>query len=134
MKYRNWAYIASFMICLPGIAQTDAVREMNDSLDIVKAEEVVQIIYKADSAALSDSINQLVIEKELESLRANERSKRQKLEQQLRKLQRSDSIRQAQMYKEIGRLKADAIGFPVIARKDTLFTVYTETGSVTPVE
>ena len=106
----------------------------SDSLQGSIAEQAVELIIKADSMAMADSINTALLIKQLEGLRNSERSKRQEIERELEQIRIKDSLLQAQMLDEIGRLKENAIEYPIKVHKDTLFRVYTKLGSLTPHE
>nr|WP_321452928.1 mechanosensitive ion channel family protein [uncultured Carboxylicivirga sp.] len=111
-------------------AQVDSINK-SDTVKTGSAEKVVQLLMRSDSIALADSINTLILKKQLEELRSFERSKRIKIEQELEEIKRKDSIQQLNMITDVNRLKKDAVGFPVLIHKDTLFMVYTKIGSLT---
>jgi small-conductance mechanosensitive channel len=115
-------------------AQTDSVKYLNDSIVINTAEQAVQLIIQADSMALSDSINKAVLTKQLDELHGYETSKRKELEKELEEIQQKDSMHKAMMLEDINRLKGNAIGYPIIPHKDTLFFIYTKIGSLSPQE
>lgn len=106
----------------------------NDSLQGSIAEQAVELIIKADSIALADSINTALLIKQLEGLRNSERTKRQEIEKELEQIRIKDSLLQAQMLEEITSLKENAIDYPIVIHKDTIFSVYTKLGSLTPFE
>ena len=98
------------------------------------SDKALELIIKADSTALADSMNKVFLQTQLEDLRNTERTRRRKIEKELNLLKEKDSLRQVKLEHEIIRLKNDAIGYPIVPHKDTLFFVYTKIGSLTPAE
>jgi hypothetical protein len=134
MKNKSLMIAALLVItCHHGLSQKDTL-SITDSTGVNTAEKAVELILRADSIALADSFKHAVLIKQLKELRISERSKRQKIERELKEINLKDSLRQAQMHAEISRLKENAIGYPVIIHKDTLFSIYTKIGSLTPAE
>ena len=115
-------------------ADQQAPQGQIDSTQTNSADKVVELINRTDSLELADSINTIILKKQLEELRSNEKSKRKALENQLAAIHRADSIREAEMQAEIDSLKKSAVGYPVIVEGDTILTVYTKIGSLTPRE
>ena len=70
--------IMGLLFCRPLNAQSDTVRNFNDTSSFTNAEVAVQLLIKADSIALSDSINEVVLSKQLKELHSNQRSKLEK--------------------------------------------------------
>ncbi|MEZ5069454.1 MAG: mechanosensitive ion channel [Bacteroidales bacterium] len=95
------------------------------------SEKAMELLIRADSIALADSLNSAVLIRQLEGLRMSERSKREEIERELEKIRRRDSLQQTQLQDEILRLKDNAVGYPIVIHKDTLFSVYTRIGSMT---
>ncbi len=98
------------------------------------ADKAVKLLLKSDSIAIADSINAVVLQRQLEELKSFERSKRLKIERELAEIKEKDSIRQMKMIEEVKRLKNKSTGYPVLVHKDTLFFVYTKIGALTAEE
>jgi small-conductance mechanosensitive channel len=113
--------------------QADAVI-MEDSIASNSAQKIIDLLSKTDSLSLTDSITAVVLNKQLAELRSYEKSKRRALENQLAEIKKADSIRQAEMQAEIVWLKKAAVGYPVVVDSDTILTIYTKIGSLTPAE
>lgn len=106
-----------------------------DTLDVnTDNEKAVELMLRADSEALVDSINKILLQTQLDELRNSERLQRRKIEAELQLLKEKDSIGKVNMLAEINQLKHSATGFPVIVHKDTLLVLYTKIGSLTPKE
>lgn len=106
-----------------------------DTIDSVKIQDVtLDLMKKADSAKTADSLEKEFLLNQLENLTATEIQKRKELEDQLRLLEIQDSIRKVSIKYEIDSLKLIAKSYPVIPYKDTLFSIYTKIGNITPHE
>ncbi len=80
-----------------------------------------------------DSLVKIQLEKQLRNAAGNQ-SKTRELEEKLRKIAVSDSLRDIQQAAEIRKLKAHAKAYPVVLNHDTLFSIYTRTGSFSAAE
>ena len=131
MKVQALTFVIFFLLIINFSlsAQVDSIITP-DSLKTGSAEKAVELLIRSDSIAMADSINKAVLKKQLDELKSFERSKRLKIEQELEEIRRKDSTRKANMIEEVNRLKNNAVGFPVIVHKDTLFTIYTKIGSL----
>lgn len=133
MKINLTKYILLLVIlALTLKAQTNT--NIPDSVQSKAVEKAVQLIFKSDSMTLADSLNKAIVKQQLDNLNSGDQSKRIALEIELDRLKQKDSLQKAQMIAEVERLKKQAIGYPVIVHKDTLFKVYTQIGSVTAEE
>lgn len=75
-----------------------------------------------------DSLVKIQLEQQLRNA-AGDKSKTREFEEKLRKIAVSDSLRNIQQAAEINKLKAHAKAYPVVLNHDTLFNIYTRTGS-----
>ena len=75
-----------------------------------------------------DSLVKIQLEEQLRNA-VGDQSKTKALEQKLRDIAVNDSIRNIAQAAEIKKLKAHAKGYPVVLNHDTLFNIYTRTGS-----
>lgn len=91
-------------------------------------------IRKADSIRTSDSLQKAFLVKQIEDLKTSEVGKREKLQNELKAINGKDSLARIEMAKEVQRLKQTAVGYPIVIYKDTLFTIFTKVGSLTPKE
>jgi len=113
-------------------AQIDSLK--TDSAQTEIANKAVQLQIKSDSLSIADSINTVVLLRQIEQLKSYERSKRRALEKELETIRRNDSVRKALMVEEVNALKRQAIGYPIQIHKDTLFFIYTKIGSLSAEE
>ena len=75
-----------------------------------------------------DSLVKERLEKELKAASGNVK-KTLELEKKLREIERTDSLRKVSQLQEIAKLKKTTKGYPVVLNLDTLFYIYTRTGS-----
>lgn len=75
-----------------------------------------------------DSLVKIQLENQLRAV-IGDKSQTRILEEKLRKIAITDSLRTIEQTAEINKLKAHATGYPVILNQDTLFQIYTRTGS-----
>ena len=75
-----------------------------------------------------DSLVKIQLEEQLRNA-IGDKSKTRELEEKLRKIAISDSLRNIEQAAEIKKLKVHAQGYPVILNHDTLFSIFTRTGS-----
>lgn len=131
MTYRFFFFFLCFIFLFN--AEIRAQQQTSDSVH-VDADKTLEFIQKADSSSVMDSIQRVLLQKEMEKLKTTETKKRRELEQQLQKLTEQDSLRKIALSNEIEVLKKRAKGFPVVPYKDTLFFLYTRIGTVTAEE
>ncbi|WP_316807045.1 mechanosensitive ion channel family protein [Pedobacter agri] len=75
-----------------------------------------------------DSLVKIQLEAQLKNA-VGDKSKTRELEEKLRKIAINDSLRNIAQAEEIKKLKVHAQGYPVVLNHDTLFSIYTRTGS-----
>lgn len=75
-----------------------------------------------------DSLVKIQLEAQLKNA-VGDKSKTRELEEKLRKIAINDSLRNIAQAEEIKKLKVHAQGYPVVLNHDTLFRIYTRTGS-----
>lgn len=80
-----------------------------------------------------DSLVKIQLQTELKLASGNS-SRTMELEQKLSAISRSDSLRKIEQLRKIADLKKTAPGYPVHLNQDTLFHIYTRTGSFTAAE
>lgn len=106
-------------------AQTDSGNLQDDAWNLIK---------RADSIRVTDSIQKLLLQKQIDELQNYDVTKRNELETKLRELTLNDSLKRNAMKNEIDSLKNNAKGYPVVPYKDTIFYVYTKIGKLDPIE
>lgn len=126
---KNVFLLVFFIILSFYLAEAQKDTSKIDSLQL--QEEALNLMKKADSSRVSDSVTMDVLKKQLSELTKYETSKRRELEKQLNKLNQKDSLNRIAIKKEIDSLKSIAKGFPIFPYKDTLFKVYTKIGQLT---
>lgn len=122
------AKILCFLLCLifAGnrlLAQstTDTVTKETLAIDEVR-------LIKDHQQKQIDSLVKIQLQEQLRNA-GGDKSKTAELEEKLRKIAISDSLRSIEQAAEIKKLKAHAHGYPVVLNHDTLFFIYTRTGS-----
>ncbi|MDQ1143009.1 mechanosensitive ion channel family protein [Pedobacter agri] len=101
--------------------QTDSVTSENLSINEVK-------LIKDQQQKQIDSLVKIQLEAQLRDA-IGDKSKTRELEAKLREIAVNDSLRSIQQAAEIKKLKVDAKAYPVILNHDTLFNIFTRTGS-----
>jgi small-conductance mechanosensitive channel len=86
------------------------------------------IILKDQQQKQIDSLVKIQLQRELQEASGNAR-RTQELEQKLRQIAINDSLRTIQQIEKIKSLKKNAVGYPVVLNTDTLFYIFTRTGS-----
>lgn len=114
--------------------KADSIASIAATLNQNHIDEAVFLLKQADSLRMADSINKVVLQKQLEDLRSNETAEREKLEAELKRLTLNDSLKKVDFEKQADQLREKAIGYPIVPHRDTLFYIYTNIGSVTPAE
>lgn len=107
-----------------------------DSLNIPHEDSIARqlsqahlLLRRSDSILLVDSIEKLLLLKQMESLKTYEKRKKQALELKLTQLLQHDSLRREKLAREIDSLRNITQGYPVIPYRDTLFFIYSKLGS-----
>jgi len=112
-----------FLLCFNLSAQKTADTISKESLAINEVR-----LIKDQQQKQIDSLVKIQLEAQLRNA-VGDKSKTLELEEKLRKIAISDSLRNIEQAAEIKKLKVNAKGYPVALNHDTLFTVYTRTGS-----
>ncbi|PRY52549.1 mechanosensitive ion channel-like protein [Arcticibacter pallidicorallinus] len=86
------------------------------------------IILKDQQQKQIDSLVKIQLQRELQLASGNAR-RTEELEQKLRQIKINDSLRTIQQMEKIKSLKKTTVGYPVVLNTDTLFHVFTRTGS-----
>lgn len=89
---------------------------------------IENLLLQQQRQAQLDSALRAQLETELKKTKGDQLKTRE-LQEQLQRLLNNDSIRKAQQLLRIRTLKKNAPGYPVILHDDTLFLLYTKTGS-----
>lgn len=125
-------YITSFTLY--------AQEKINDSIhkdtliNEAASETALQLLQKSDSLQITDSINKIVLEKQIQNLKSFENKKRKSLEDELAKLKATEELRLRNLEKQLTKLKSKAQGYPIVIHKDTIFTVFTNIGPISSKE
>jgi small-conductance mechanosensitive channel len=98
------------------------------------ADNAFELLKSADSIQLADSIQKVILQKQLEELKSTEIQKRKELEARLSAISKEDSLKRVRLKEEIDSLKAKSVGFPVVPYEDTLFEIHTKIGSISAKE
>lgn len=123
----NFRLLLLLLILLQPIANVyaqqpaDTVNQENLAIDEVK-------LLKDHQQKQIDSLVKIQLNRQLAAA-VGDQEKTLMLEDKLRKIAVSDSLRNIAQAEEIKKLKEHAVGFPVVLNRDTLFQIYTRTGS-----
>jgi small-conductance mechanosensitive channel len=102
---------------------------ISDTLKADSLSEVTQSkMLQQQQMQHTDSLIKVQLQKELQDARGDNQ-KTAELVEKLNKIAIIDSLRKADQLKNIDKLKKNAVGYPVILINDTLFLIYTKTGS-----
>ena len=124
-----------FWILTQGVAQTsDTAQARQDSIMLLRLQRAAAQLQQAKEQQLKDSLRREALMLEMQQLQGNETFRRRQLEQEIRTLQTADSLRIAEKRQHIEALRATVRGFAVAPFGDTLFLLYTKTGSFAPRE
>jgi hypothetical protein len=104
-------------------AQADVSDQRLDSNALHEAE-----LIKDQQQNRIDSLIKAQLTKELQEAIGNTK-KTQELEARLKEIAQSDSLRKVQQLESLASLKKTAQGYPVVLNLDTLWLVFTRTGS-----
>ncbi len=100
----------------------------NDSLQAEQVSEVTDLLRKADSIKVADSLSRVNMLRQLEQLKTTDNLQKLDLLNQIRGIESADSIRKAMRVARIDSLKSVTQGYPVAPFKDTLFYIYNKLG------
>jgi len=112
-----------FTIYLPAAFAQNTATSKQDSAALSEA-----LLLKDQQQQRIDSLVKQQLKKELTTVKGNSQ-KTIELEKKLRQLAVNDSLRLIAQNQKLQQLKKTAIGYPVTLLRDTLFYVYTRTGS-----
>jgi small-conductance mechanosensitive channel len=114
-----------------GFNQT--IRDMKTQKDdgSIQTENTLhKMLERADSIRLKDSIEKLILEKQIDQLLGWEVKRKQELETRLKKIETEDSLSRIDFRIRMDSLRHVTKGYPVTLFKDTLFLIYSRVGSV----
>lgn len=131
---QNYMRILPFLIalnCFFSIAISAQDKKI-DSINNSALTEYKMIVLAAQSQRASDSIEKVRLEEKIRGLNTTDNLEKKSLQNQLNTLRIKDSIRLVQKKLAIDSRRSAATGYPVIGFfKDTLFTIYNNSGSFT---
>ena len=103
-----------------------------DSINDGALSEYKLIVLSAQTQRINDSIEKLRLEEKIRGLKTTDNLEKKSLQNQLNTLRIKDSIRLVEKKIAIDSRRAAAVGYPVMGFfKDTLFTIYNNSGSFT---
>lgn len=111
---------------------TSAGKKNPVSIDTLKADSLsnetqLKLLHQQQMQHM-DSLIKIQLQKELEDA-GDDQQKAAELEAKLNEITINDSLRKVEQLRNISKLKKNAIGYPVTLINDTLFIIYTKTGS-----
>ncbi|GAB4250225.1 MAG: mechanosensitive ion channel [Vicingaceae bacterium] len=143
----KYVVITAWLITSSFVAFTQANNPLKDTQNVtsdstkskvdstaLKLEELSKIFSENEKKRIADSIRKADLLEQIKLLRENDDLKKKQLEEKLKSIEKNDSIRKAQQKAKILELKAKTIGYPVAPFGDTLFMIYTKSGSIKPKE
>lgn len=111
------------LICYSSIAQEPKTAATSDSTNLNEA-----LLIKDEQQRRIDSLVKVQLNKELAAVSGNTKRTKE-LETKLREIAVSDSLRVIAQTQKLKILKKTTRGYPVILNQDTLFSIFTRTGS-----
>ncbi|MDD3078931.1 MAG: mechanosensitive ion channel family protein [Paludibacter sp.] len=122
-------------LTLPVLGQNDSLSVLNDSVNQVVLKNYQTKIAEIEEQRLSDSVKKAELQIQLNSLKTTDNLQKQDLINQLKTIEKNESIRVAEKRARINQLRSTATGSPVTGvMNDTLFLIYSKIGAATPVE
>jgi small-conductance mechanosensitive channel len=116
-------------------AQKDSIMPAQDSANKVLLQEFSRRLAEIEQKRLADSIRKSELEQQIIALKTTDNAQIEVLQQQLTEINSRERQLASEKIARIDKLLATAIGSPVLgAQKDTLFYIFSRTGSFTPPE
>ncbi|MFC2109395.1 mechanosensitive ion channel family protein [Bacteroidota bacterium] len=134
--YRTYTFtFLAFLFSIVVFAQKDSIpNSKKDSILYRQQNESTKMITAIDSINMSDSIQQIVLQKQISELTSRDKRKKASLEFKIDSLKNVQISRDLKAKKEIDSLRANVKGVPVLFFKDTVFYIYSKLGSFSPSE
>ncbi|MBD0287178.1 MAG: mechanosensitive ion channel family protein [Flavisolibacter sp.] len=126
-------FILMVLFILPGLLTKAQQKNGSDSLDNDTLHLTEQLLLQQQQQKKVDSLVTRKLQKEIQLL-SNNSKRKSELEEQLHQIALRDSLRQIEQSKKIEQLRRTAEGHPVILMGDTLFLLYTRSGSFNAAE
>lgn len=119
----------------PALAQTQP-----DSLENERQDSVLEagrqlkneLLSRADSIRLADSLEQAALQAQILNLQASDAERKAALQARLDSLAASQNARATRIQRQVDSLRASTPGFPVIIVGDTVFRIYSRLGPFSP--
>lgn len=116
-----------------GFSQEDSTEVKKDSVNIALLESYNQRLHEIENQRLADSVQKSDLEQQLNALKTTDNLKKEELLAQLNAINEKESNRILEKKKRIDSLKKITKGYPVKGFfKDTLFLLYSKSGSFSP--
>lgn len=109
-------------------------KETTDTSKIIDNSSTVELIIQSQTQKLVDSARESIFREQISQLGQSDTKQRREILLQMEALRKKDSLRRVEIQSRIDSLKQNAKGAPVILRQDTLYSIYTNIGSITPNE
>lgn len=93
-----------------------------------------ELLAKADSIKLQDSLQESALVAQIEALQATDKNKREELQAKVDSLKKQQEKKDNRIKKEIDSLRNNIVGVPVLMFGDTLFYIYSKLGAFSPSE
>ncbi len=116
-----------------GLAQTDSIATVQtDSILEEQHKQGLNLLSKADSVHITDSLYQQEIISQIEGLKASDMKKKAELEARLDSLKILQEEEDLKIKAQVDSLRSSTVGVPVILFDDTLFFIYSRLGPYSP--
>lgn len=100
----------------------------NDIGEVVLPDSVIEVLRRADSVRVMDSIQRALLLIQLEQTKSTESLQKTRLLEKIQQLEIVDSMRRVQRLEQLNRYKASAVGTALMPFGDTLFIYYLNIG------
>lgn len=127
------AIIALLFLSSAGFSQEDTTEVRKDSVNIALLESYNKRLHEIENQRLADSIQKEELERQLSALKTTDNLKKEELQAQLTAINQKENDRLLGKKRRIDSLKQITKGYPVTGFfKDTLFLLYSKSGSFSP--
>ncbi|WP_139956824.1 mechanosensitive ion channel family protein [Flavicella sediminum] len=124
-----------FFFSTIAFSQNDSIpNAKKDSILNTQQDQTKKMMSAIDSINMSDSIQQIVLQQQINELTTRDKRKKARLQFKIDSLKNVQVSRDLKAKQEIDSLRANAKGVPVLFFKDTVYYIYSKLGSFSPSE
>ena len=129
------AFSAGFiLLSLLLSGQSDSLNDVVDSVLLKQQKYRSTLNLKADSIKFSDSLEEVVLIKQISELKSQDKKRKEELLARYDSLQKMQALNREKIKRQVDSLRSSTAGVPVIFDKDTLFFIYSKIGPFSPTD